>query len=359
MNINFFAGANSGNGFQSLFSEIMDLEETYDFMVLKGGPGVGKNTFMREIGRTMEEAGAKVEYLWCSGDPDSLDGVVLPELKCAVADGTSPHVIEPVYPAAVDRYVDLGRFYDLSAAKADAQEVKLHTHTYKEAYARAYRCLKAARQLEVDSVTAVQKTFQQERLERRVKGIMQRELRHKGTETGKTTRRFLGSITHQGYVWRYDSIMQLCPKIYELEDSWELAGGVLQQLHTAAKENLWDTVICVAPEEPERIEHLLIPGLGLAFVTSRTGMELGVRPFRRIRLDTMVTVEKKARVRFQSRMTGMLRKEAIHALKEAKSSHDRLEAVYNPYVDFDGVRAMAALEAGRLLSYWKKIKNEG
>ena len=38
-----------------------------------------------------------------------------------------------------------------------------------------------------------------------------------------------------------------------------------------------------------------------------------------------------------------------------KSHHmcirDRLEAVYNPYVDFDGVRALAALEAGRILSW--------
>ena len=34
-----------------------------------------------------------------------------------------------------------------------------------------------------------------------------------------------------------------------------------------------------------------------------------------------------------------------------KASHDKLEAVYNPYVDFDGVRTLAALEAGRLLSW--------
>ena len=82
---NFFVGANSGEGFRNLFSEMVDI------VVLKGGPGVGKNTFMREIGRTMEAAGTAVEYLWCSGDPDSLDGVVLPELRCAIADGTSPH----------------------------------------------------------------------------------------------------------------------------------------------------------------------------------------------------------------------------------------------------------------------------
>ena len=40
-----------------------------------------------------------------------------------------------------------------------------------------------------------------------------------------------------------------------------------------------------------------------------------------------------------------------YSTAEAKAAHDRLESVYNPYVDFDGVRAQAALEAGRLLSW--------
>ena len=348
---NFFVGANSGDGFQNLFDELVDLEDTYDFMVLKGGPGVGKNTFMRMIGQTMEQAGAAVEYLWCSGDPDSLDGVVLPELRCAIADGTSPHVLEPKYPAAVDRYVDLGRFYDLTAAKAAAEEIKAHTHDYQAAYVRAYRSLKAARQVELDAMTAVVRTFDAGRAERRIEGIIARELRGRRGQRGKTARRFLGSITHKGYLWRFDSVDALCPKVYELEDSWELAAPYLARLHEAAVEQGWDTVLCMSPEAPDQAEHLLIPGLGLAFVTSRPGMDYGKKPYRRIRLDAMTEPVGKARLRFQSRMTALLREEGVTALKEAKASHDALEAVYNPYVDFDGVRALAALEAGRLLSY--------
>ena len=52
-------------------------------------------------------------------------------------------------------------------------------------------------------------------------------------------------------------------------------------------------------------------------------------------------------------MTGVLREEGIAALQEAKAAHDLLEGVYNPYVDLEGVRAQAALEAGRLLSWMK------
>ena len=348
---NFFAGANSGSGFQNLFSEIADLEDTYDLMVLKGGPGVGKNTFMREIGRAMEAAGTPVEYLWCSGDPDSLDGVVVPEIRCAVVDGTAPHVIEPKYPAAVDRYVDLGRFYDLTAAKAAAEEVRARTREYQAAYARAYHCLRAARQVELAAAASVERTFDREKLERRTAGIIARELRRRGGERGRTARRFLGSITHRGYVWRFDSVDALCPRVYELDDSWELAGEALAVLHRAASEKGWDTIACCAPEDPSRLEHLLIPGLGLAFVTSRPNMAYGKKPFRRVRVDAMAQPEGRARLRFQARMAALLRGEGAAALKEAKAGHDALEAVYNPYVDFDGVRILAALEAGRLLSY--------
>ena len=304
---NFFAGANSGEGFQNLFHEIVDLEDTYDFMILKGGPGVGKNTFMREIGRTLEQAGAEVEYLWCSGDPDSLDAVVLPELRCAVADGTAPHVLEPRYPAAVDRYLDLGRFYDLSAAKADAQAVRERTRAYKVAYARAYRGLRAARQVELEAVEAVRGTFDLARAQRRVQGILRRELRERGGQSGRVTRRFLGSITHRGYVWRFDSVEALCPRVYEFADSWELAGPLLARIRDAAAGRGWDVIACAAPEEPERLEHVLIPGLGLAFVTSRPDMEFGGRPYRRVRLDAMASPENRARLRFERRMAGLLR----------------------------------------------------
>lgn len=346
--VNFFVGANSGAGFQNLFGQMVDLEHTYDFILLKGGPGVGKNTFMREIGKTMEQAGTAVEYLWCSGDPDSLDGVVLPELRCAVADATSPHVLEPKYPAAVDRYLDLGRFYDLTAAKLAAEEVKQHTREYKAAYARAYHCLQAARQVELEAVSLVKQGFEAERLEKRVRGIIAREFGKRREEPGKTTYRFLGGITHKGYIWRFDSVDALCSRVYEFQDTWELAGSAIEKLHHAAVERGFDVIACVAPEEPDRVEHLLVPALDLAFVTTRPGMEYGKGADRRIRVDAMTGNKK---LKLQTRMAKMLREEGVANLRQAKAAHDRLEAVYNPYVDFEGVQETAALEAGRLLSY--------
>lgn len=269
------------------------------------------------------------------------------------ADGTLSHVVEPKYPAAVDRYVDLGRFYDLTGAKTRAAEVRAHTKAGKAAYARACRSLRAARQLEMDSAASAARALDYGRLERRIEGIIRRELREKGGQEGKVTRRFLGGLTCEGAVWRFDSVTTLCSKVYELSDRWERSGWALARICGAASERGWDVIACVAPEEPGRIEHLLIPALGLAFVTSRPGMVYQQKPYRRIRVDQMGEPEDRARLKFQARMTDILRQEGVEALKATKACHDALEEALHPYVDFDGVQALAAIEAGRLLSYMK------
>lgn len=353
MTTHFFLGANSGEGFQSLYPDLADLEKIRDLIVLKGGPGVGKSTFMKQVGRAAEEAGQQVEYIWCSGDPDSLDAVLLPECAAAVVDGTSPHVVEPRYPAAVDRYVNLGQFYDVDALKKRRLEVVTHTEAYKEAYQRAFHCLKAARQVERSAFSRMAQGLDRTRLDRRVSGIIARELRKKGGEEGVTTRRLLGSMTHKGYVWRFDSVDVLCSRVYELADRWELGSGALARLHDAAAAAGWNTIVCPNPEDLTQIRHLLIPGLGLAFVTSGDDCAYPGKPNRRLRLDAMTTSGDRARVRFARRMTETLREEALAALREAKSSHDALEAVYHPHVDFDGVAALAREETNRILGYVK------
>ena len=81
-------------------------------IILKGGPGVGKSTFMRRIGAAFAERGHAVEYLICSSDPHSLDGVVARKAGFAIIDGTAPHIVDPRLPGAADSLVNLGAFLD-------------------------------------------------------------------------------------------------------------------------------------------------------------------------------------------------------------------------------------------------------
>lgn len=130
----FYLGANSPGGFYSLYDELLRPEEARSIYILKGGPGCGKSSLMRRVGAAMEEHGLDVEYIVCSGDPDSLDAVVIPTLKTALVDGTAPHGTAPLgHPAKKvsickglqDRLLDgtstgrvyLGHFYWTSIQK--------------------------------------------------------------------------------------------------------------------------------------------------------------------------------------------------------------------------------------------------
>lgn len=125
--IQYFLGANSPAGFYSLYSELLSPETANAIYILKGGPGCGKSTLMRRVAQQAAQAGETVEYILCSADPDSLDGVVLPRLGAALVDGTAPHVVEPKYPGAVEQYVNLGNCYDRAGLRAiPGQDFDVH-----------------------------------------------------------------------------------------------------------------------------------------------------------------------------------------------------------------------------------------
>ena len=85
-----FLGANSARGFYSLYDQLLS-GRFDDLLILKGGPGCGKSSFMRRVAEELCAAGHTPVYVHCSGDPDSLDGVIFPLLRTALVDGTAPH----------------------------------------------------------------------------------------------------------------------------------------------------------------------------------------------------------------------------------------------------------------------------
>ena len=84
--------------------------------------------FMKEfeMAKTLfSSQGLDVEYVLCSGDPDSLDGVYIPALRAAWCDGTAPHVTEPRIFGASGDYVNLGSFCRLPLSVEDARRIHL------------------------------------------------------------------------------------------------------------------------------------------------------------------------------------------------------------------------------------------
>ena len=74
-----FFGCNTGSGFHTFFNFLPRLEGAR-IIIVKGGPGTGKSTFISAIGETFAQQGYDLEYQHCSLDPQSYDAVVVPAL---------------------------------------------------------------------------------------------------------------------------------------------------------------------------------------------------------------------------------------------------------------------------------------
>lgn len=345
-NIQYFLGANSPRGFYSLYDQLIPLENANAVYILKGGAGCGKSTLMKQVAQAAEDAAIPVEYILCSGDPESLDAVVLPTLKTALVDGTAPHVVEPKYPGIVERYVNLGDCYDSATLASLRREIMDCMTGYKGCYHRAYRCLEAAAQIAADTRAALLTPMLEEKMQKRAAGILSREIRRqKGSLPGNVTQRFLTGITHMGPMTLFSSAQIQCPKIYELSDSYSLAHSMLTHLLAGITTAGYDVVACPNPMAPDRLEHLIVPNLGLAFLTSSPSMPFPSHPHRRIRVDAMAGAEllrrSRPRLRFAKKVSAALIDEAVTSLAQAKAMHDELEALYNPHVNFAKVNSMA------------------
>ena len=335
----FFLGANSEEGFFSLYDQLLG-GRLDDLMILKGGPGCGKSTFMRRVGAAMERAGERIVYINCSGDPDSLDGAIFLNRNAAIVDGTSPHVLEPTYAVASERYVDLTRFYDVDAAKARRAEIVALSDEYRAHYRSAYRALRAMGEVESERRVAMHAQMDFSKLRRRTDGILARELRGEGGGSGRVDRAFLGGVTHRGEICRFDTVEALCPRIYAIIDSAGLGNEMLETVVQAAQAKHFDIIACPNPDRPRELHHVLIPEKGLAFITTNARNPMA---------EEKLTRAQKAKLRFTRRVEASLLYEAVGALSAAKKAHDALESAYHPCVDFEGGTALAEKEIKRLL----------
>ena len=144
MNTEFFAGTNTDKGFLGYLNEYFsDAQRLY---IIKGTPGSGKSTLMKRLARDCESKGYEVWRIRCSSDPDSLDGIYLPQIQRGIADGTPPHVMEPKYPLAREIIFDMGAFFP--SGRLEGEKIIPLARKKAECYKRVYGYINAAVQIE-------------------------------------------------------------------------------------------------------------------------------------------------------------------------------------------------------------------
>lgn len=352
-NVQYFLGANSPQGFYSLYDQLIDCDTARAVYILKGGPGCGKSTLMRRVALRAEQAGLPVEHILCSGDPASLDGVVLPTLGVALVDGTAPHVVEPKLPGAVEHYVNLGACYDAGALSMLRGQLKACMTGYKACYQQAYGNLSAAAQVQQDTRATLLSDSLREKMQKRAAGILTREVpRRKHAPTGGVRQRFLSGMTCRGRLLLSETAAALCPRVYHLCDRYGLAHEMLSTLLTGIRNAGHHAIACPSPMAPLRLEAVLVPKLGLAFLSCPGDTGLPSAPYRRVHIDAMIDPallrENRGRLRLFGRIADQLEEGAVDSLARAKAMHDELEALYNPHVDFDRVEHTAEQILGQI-----------
>ena len=332
MESTFFLGACTAKGFVScydtLFSEVSTLN------IIKGGSGCGKSTFMRRISRAVQERGLEVSHILCSSDPDSLDGLLIPELGLAYVDGTPPHVLEPSLCGGSMNYINFGIFYDRKAMAGNEEEIFCIRKQNQAQYPLVTACLAAAdRVAEIFRLSASECCYTEE-LSAIGECISLSVLRPIG-DTGKLHRRFLHALTPRGLYFCRKTPATLCPRVYVLKDNYFLAPTVLEVLQKKALACGQSVIACYSPLLPEGApSHLLLPDAGVALISESREMPYTEPCFCRIDLDTTLPPSLRRELESYVRLLGTLTDRAICHLREAKRLHDRMEQLCSPFVDF-------------------------
>ena len=329
----FFLGANSASGFYSLYDYFC--QDSADYLhIIKGGPGTGKSTFMRRIGQEAERRGLDVEYILCSGDPDSLDGVYIPSLHRGWIDGTAPHAREPQLFGVSGDYVDLGSFCRKELLQAHSDEIKTIQRRYKSHYDHAYRFLNAAGSL-FHYAPATLSADDEAKLRKRAQSKILRELHH-STAPADPTVRFLRAFSCKGCSFTTETVNTLCSRICVLESDYLLENIFFQEiLHELHSRHL-PCIIAPNPLCPDQIEAIILPQENLGFFAA-----YAVPPFhvivRTIHLDNYLSeTDRHAQKQRQQTLKNLMQL-AYAELSKAKSLHDRLESFYRPALDTDAL----------------------
>lgn len=354
--VSFYLGANTPGGFFSLFDELYDPAGGWLLYIVKGGPGTGKSSLMKKIAAEADKRGLYCERIFCSSDPASLDGVIIPSLKVSIADGTSPHVLEPKYPGVSEVIVDLGAFRDDARLRKNAGEILRLTEENRLKHAACTRFLNAAGSAGSDMVRMAAGALDPEKLESFLAHLSAREFGEGAGGEGTVRRRFLSAVTPLGVHTFYETAEALAERKIVLHDDIGLCSAlILESLREKAAARGYHIYQCLCPLAPkQKTDHLLIPELSLGVFTSNRSHPFSAESGSNVQCARFLGKNEmrrmKNRMSFTRKAQAEMLREALARLKEAKALHDALEAYYIDAMDFDSLGEYAETLIGNIFA---------
>jgi len=354
-----FPGAVTSQGFYSFYHYMIEQNANHIF-VLKGGPGVGKSSFMKKIGQSMLDRGYDIEYHCCSSDNGSIDGIVIPELKIGLLDGTAPHIVDPKNPGAVDEIINLGEYWNEDMIKKSREKIidcNLKVTSY---FQRAYFALKEAK-IALAEWKYYIATYQDWSQINQLTLKMQKEI-FKATSSNHGTERHLFAWGHtpQGKTQFIDTLLNKTETLYILKGQPGTGKSTFLSriaeraaIYGLSIEYYHNTL------DPEQLDLIILPDVKTALVINcepyayTPNFKGKVIPlnFEQSLNNTELIKNCGDDIRdCQIRVNQHITRALINSEK-AKATHDLLETYYVPAMNFSGVenKLMSVLE--KILSY--------
>lgn len=353
-----FPGGNTSLGFYSYYDYIIP-PDAKRIMVIKGGPGVGKSSFMKTIADQMNMRGYDVELHHCSSDNDSLDGVVFPQLEIAMIDGTSPHIVDPRNPGAVDEILHLGDYWDEKGMRRGKSSILELNREVGRLFGRAYRLLKAAKAL-YDDIKAINTEGLETGLANQKAADLSEmifEGRPVAGKPGGLRKLFASAITPDGFRHYLPGIIGSLPTIYALTGAPGTGKStLLNKIARLAIERGFDCEAYYCAFDPLKIEHLVIEELGVALTTATFPHIFDLENVTGIiNMDECIPPSQITKyggaIKRDREVIDRLFEMVISCLNEAKLTHDKMEEFYVPNMNFKAIVELREKTLERILNY--------
>lgn len=347
--LNYYAGGNTARGFYSLYeSNLAGLSRLF---ILKGGPGTGKSTLMKKLGKEWNEKGYDIEYLHCSSDNDSIDGVIIRSLGFGIVDGTAPHVIEPTLPGAVEEYVNLGVAWDSAKLQTKKTEIEKISAEMKAAFSGAYALFGEALRVhdEWEKIFIENMDFDKANaLTEELLGKLFGD--NKLNKVADVRHRYLGAATPKGAVDFVPNLTEGLAVRYLIKGRpGSGKSTMLKKIATEAENRGFDTEVYHCGFDPHSLDMIIVRELGFAIFDSTAPHEYFPERVNDRVIDLYGTIiapdtdEKyETEIKDVSKRYRDYMNHAIASLATAKSLHDELEDIYINAMDYGKIDEITA-----------------
>ncbi|WP_094756665.1 PRK06851 family protein [Caminicella sporogenes] len=353
-----FPGGNTYKGFYSYYDYILEQEEANRIIVIKGGPGVGKSSFMKKLGDSMEKLGFDVEYHHCSSDNNSIDGVVFKEIGVALIDGTAPHVVDPKNPGGVDEIIHLGDFWDESKMIENKFNIIKYNTEVGRKFKRAYGYLAAAKGI-YDNIQANIEEAIDYVLANKITEQLIIEIFGKidfGNRIGKERHLFGSAITPDGIKDYLETIIKPNETVYVLRGEYDsVQSTILDNLSKIALNKGYDVEIFHNHFIPEKIDHIVIKDISVGITVSSKFDSI---KYKTIYIDSClnksILKEREEEIKIDKEKFGELINLAVENIGCAKKLHDKMETFYIPNMDFTAIDLLREKTLQKILKWAKR-----